>query len=68
MAKKIIEMATAIAGGRDKLRERPIVSFTNCSVTPLMLPRDCCGIIMECARAGMVTQVLTQARRDRGRT
>jgi trimethylamine--corrinoid protein Co-methyltransferase len=34
-ARYIVEMAAAIAGGVDKLRERPILSFMQCAVDPL---------------------------------
>jgi trimethylamine--corrinoid protein Co-methyltransferase len=61
LAKRIIEMLAAIAGDRDRLSERPIMTFGTCSVTPLKLPRDCCEIVMESARAGMVAKVLSQA-------
>ena len=61
LAKRIIEMLAAITGGKDRLRERPIMTFGTCSVTPLKLPRDCCEIVMESARAGMVAKVLSQA-------
>ena len=36
---KLLEMAAAVAGGRDKLRERPIISFITCPVSPLKLVR-----------------------------
>ena len=34
-ARYLVEMAAAIAGGTDKLRERPILSFMQCAVDPL---------------------------------
>ena len=34
-ARYVVEMAAAIAGGTDKLRERPILSFMQCAVDPL---------------------------------
>ena len=34
---KIIDMAAFIAGGRDKLKKRPIVSFNLCPTSPLQL-------------------------------
>jgi len=61
LAKRIIEMLVAIVGGKDNLAERPIMTFGTCSVTPLKLPRDCCEIVMESSRAGMVAKVLSQA-------
>lgn len=61
LLKKIVEMAAAIVGGKDKLRERPIVSFITCPVSPLKLVQDTCEIIMESARSGMVVNILTMA-------
>jgi trimethylamine--corrinoid protein Co-methyltransferase len=59
--KKIVEMAAAVAGGKDKLHERPIVSFVTCPVSPLQLVQESCEIIMESARAGMACNVLSMA-------
>jgi trimethylamine--corrinoid protein Co-methyltransferase len=42
---KIVEVASVIAGGPDKLRERPLVSFITCPVSPLKLVRDTCEIL-----------------------
>lgn len=58
---KIIEMAALIAGGIKKLKQRPIVSFTTCPVSPLKLIRDCCEIIMESARNNVVCNILSMA-------
>ena len=51
-ARKMIDMAAAIVGGRDELRRRPILSFLTCPVSPLKLVKDACEIIIEGARAG----------------
>jgi len=59
-ARKIIEMLVAVVGSREKLRERPIMTFNNCTITPLKLPRDCSEVIIESARAGMIAQTLSQ--------
>ncbi len=61
LAKRVVEMASAIVGGKNRLKERPIMTFGTCPVSPLKLVRDCCEIIMEAARSGMVLMVLTQA-------
>ena len=58
---KILEMAAAIAGGFKKLMDRPLVSFTTCPVSPLKLITDCCEIIMESARNGVVCNILSMA-------
>jgi trimethylamine--corrinoid protein Co-methyltransferase len=58
---KILEMAAAIVGGVKRLKERPIVSFTTCPVSPLKLITDCCEIIMESARNNVVCNILSMA-------
>ena len=58
---KILEMASVIVGGVKKLKERPIVSFTTCPVSPLKLITDCCEIIMESARNNAVCNILSMA-------
>ena len=58
---KLVKMAGMIAGGIKKLRERPILSFTTCPVSPLQLINECCEIIMEAARSGSVINILSMA-------
>ena len=57
LTKKLVDMAAAVAGGRDKLQERPIISFITCPVSPLQFIKDSCEIIMETARAGLAINV-----------
>ena len=57
-ARKYFEMAAAIVGGMDKLRERPIVSILACPVSPLQLHKETCEQIMECAKAGVPVNIL----------
>ncbi len=57
----MIDMAAAIAGGRDELRRRPISRFLTCPVSPLKLVEDACEIIIEGARAGVPVNVLSMA-------
>ncbi len=57
----LIDMAAAIVGGRDKLRERPIVSGCACPQSPLALSRGCCEGIMEYSKAGLPMNVLSMA-------
>jgi trimethylamine--corrinoid protein Co-methyltransferase len=59
--KKLVEMAAVIAGGKEELKRRPILSFNTCPVSPLKLVKDCCEIIMEGARAGLPVNVLSMA-------
>ena len=61
LLKKILEMAAAIVGGFNRLKERPIVSFTTCPVSPLKLIRECCEIIMESARNNVACNILSMA-------
>ena len=50
-----------MAGGRDKLRERPIVSLGTCPNSPLELHDYSTEIIIECARAGLPCDILSMA-------
>jgi trimethylamine---corrinoid protein Co-methyltransferase len=59
--KKLVEMAALIAGGRDALEDRPLLSFNTCPVSPLKLVRDCCEIIMTGVRAGIAVNILSMA-------
>ncbi len=59
--RKLVEMAAVIAGGKDKLKERPIMSFNTCPVSPLKLVKDACEIIMEGAHNNIAVNVLSMA-------
>lgn len=61
LAKKQFEMAAAVVGGKDKLRERPILSTLVCPTSPLQLTDHCCEVIIESARAGVPVNVLSMA-------
>ena len=61
LLKRLVKMAAAISGGLKKLRERPILSFTTCPVSPLQLIRECCEIIIESARSGSIVNILSMA-------
>lgn len=58
---KIVEMATAIAGSKEKLLERPLITFITCPVSPLKLVQDTCEVIMGAARSGMAVNILSMA-------
>jgi len=45
----------------DELRERPVVGFGVCPVSPLQLPRDATEVIVECARLGLPDTILSMA-------
>ena len=52
LARRMREMAAAIVGGAEKLRERPIFSYVVCPVSPLKLPKDVSDVIIEGAQRG----------------
>ncbi len=58
---KIVEMASAIAGSKEKLLERPLITFITCPVSPLKLVKDTCEVIMGAARSGMAVNILSMA-------
>ena len=60
-ARKVIDIAAAVAGGRDELRARPIVTLGMCPVSPLKLPKECSEVIVEAARAGLPANILSMA-------
>ncbi|MCF8069851.1 MAG: trimethylamine methyltransferase family protein [Desulfobacterales bacterium] len=60
-ARKIVEMLTVICGSKEKLIERPLLTFLTCPVSPLKLVPECCQIIMEAAKSGIGVNVLSMA-------
>lgn len=54
--KYLIEMCAAAAGGMEKLREKPFVSFIACSVPVLKFKYMDAEILYECAKAGIPVQ------------
>ena len=61
-ARKMIDMAAAVAGGRGGASQRPILSFVTCPVSPLKLVADGLrAIIIDGARAGVPVNVLSMA-------
>ena len=59
--RKLIEMATVVAGGEDEFRRRPLIGFGVCPVSPLKLPRDATEVIIESARAWCPDTILSMA-------
>ncbi len=59
--RKLVEMARVVAGGAKNLKERPLLSFNTCPVSPLKLVKDCCEIIMEGVKNNIVVNVLSMA-------
>jgi trimethylamine--corrinoid protein Co-methyltransferase len=60
-ARKVIELCAAITGGRDKLRQRPLLSFATCPISPLKLPGHHCEIIIKGAKNGLGILVIGMA-------
>ena len=61
LAKKLVLMLEEIVGGRQALRDRPILTFLTCPVSPLKLVKDCCEIIIEAANTGIAVNILSMA-------
>jgi trimethylamine--corrinoid protein Co-methyltransferase len=57
----IVRMGAAVAGGEDELRERPLVYFCECPVSPLKITRDAAEVIMASARHGIPNNVTSMA-------
>ena len=58
-AKYTIEMASVIAGGRDKLRERPIFSLLLCAIAPLAQDRGGIEAALAFAEAGLAVGLMS---------
>lgn len=60
-ARAAIEMAAAIAGGRDALRERPVLSMMQCTTSPLGQDGGSVDAALEAAAAGIPVGFMTMA-------
>jgi trimethylamine--corrinoid protein Co-methyltransferase len=60
-SKKIIDMLIAITGGKDKLRQRPLMTFVTCPVSPLKLVSHHCDIVIDAALNGLPVNVIGMA-------
>jgi len=58
---KLIEMAAVIVGGKDKFRQRPILTLVVSPVSPLKLIKECCEIIIRGARFGIPMDIISMA-------
>ncbi len=58
-AKYTIEMASVIAGGRDKLRERPIFSLLLCAIAPLAQDKGGIESALAFAEAGLAVGLMS---------
>ncbi|MBW2059751.1 MAG: trimethylamine methyltransferase family protein [Deltaproteobacteria bacterium] len=61
LARKIVEILSAIVGGKERLKQRPLLTFVTCPVSPLKLVRHHCEIIMEAARNGLAVNIIGMA-------
>ena len=60
-ARAAIEMATLIAGGKDKLRQRPVLSLMQCSAPPLGHDSGSLEAALVAAEYGLPTGFMTMA-------
>jgi len=60
-AKKLIDMAAAVAGGKDQLKERPLISFNVCPTSLLKLIPECTDVVIEAAQAGIPVNIISMA-------
>lgn len=60
-ARKLIAMAAAVAGGREELRERPLISFNVCPTSLLKLIPECTDVVMEAAQGGIPVNIISMA-------
>jgi trimethylamine--corrinoid protein Co-methyltransferase len=56
-----LAMLEAVQGSAEAVRERPMMIMGTCPVSPLKLVSDCCEIVIEAARAGVPSCVLSMA-------
>ena len=56
-----VEMLAAVQGSADAVRERPMMIMGTCPVSPLKLVKDFCEIVIEAARVGLPSCVLSMA-------
>jgi trimethylamine--corrinoid protein Co-methyltransferase len=60
-ARAAIEMAAVVAGGRDKLRQRPVLSLMQCTASPLGHDGGSLDAALLAAEAGIPTGFMTMA-------
>jgi trimethylamine---corrinoid protein Co-methyltransferase len=61
LAERMVELQAAILGSAEAVRERPLLTFTVCPVSPLKLVTDCCEVIMVGARSGVGLNIVSMA-------
>lgn len=58
-AQKIIDMAAAVAGGHEQLREKPSLICNCCPTSPLKIDRNVCSGIITTAKNGIPCNILS---------
>ena len=58
-ANLVIDLAAAIVGGRDKLKERPFLTLCVCPNSPLEIHEGAAEVIIETAKAGLPISILS---------
>lgn len=59
--RRFYDMGVAVAGGEEEMRRRPPCSLIICPVSPMQLSPECCEVIIETARLGIVCNILSMA-------
>lgn len=57
----VMEMAAAVAGGKEKLKEKPPLAVNVCPTSPLQLTVHVCETIMACASYGIPVNYISMA-------
>lgn len=60
-ARKLIAMAEAVAGSKEALKERPLISFNVCPTSLLKLIPECTDVVIEAGRAGIPINIISMA-------
>lgn len=51
--KQVVEMATMIAGSKERLQKEPFLSFITCVISPLEIDKEYGDLLMTCAESGL---------------
>lgn len=60
-AQKLIRMAAAVAGGRENLRKRPLLSFNVCPTSLLKLIPECTDVLILAAKENIPVNIISMA-------
>jgi trimethylamine--corrinoid protein Co-methyltransferase len=61
VAERMVALQAAILGSPEAVRERPLLTFTACPVSPLKLVADFCDVVMVGARHGVGLNIVSMA-------